>query len=37
VIPETIDGVRAAMEMQSDRLEAVGKTNEYLEMGKWKV
>ncbi|MBD3307312.1 type II glyceraldehyde-3-phosphate dehydrogenase [candidate division KSB3 bacterium] len=36
VIPETMDGVRAAMEMQTDRLEAVGKTNEYLEMGKWK-
>ena len=35
VIPETMDGVRAAMEMQTDRLEAVGKTNEYLEMGKW--
>jgi glyceraldehyde-3-phosphate dehydrogenase (NAD(P)) len=35
VIPETIDAVRAAMEMQTDRLEAVGKTNEYLGMGKW--
>lgn len=29
-IPETIDGIRAAMELQTDRLEAVGKTNEYL-------
>lgn len=29
-IPETIDGVRAAMEMQTDRLEAVGLTNKYL-------
>jgi len=29
-IPETIDGVRACMEMQTDRLEAVGKTNGYL-------
>ncbi len=34
-IPETIDGVRAAMRMQTDRLEAVGKTNEYLGLGKW--
>jgi glyceraldehyde-3-phosphate dehydrogenase (NAD(P)) len=31
-IPETIDGVRAAMEMQTDRLEAVGLTNQYLGM-----
>ncbi len=30
VIPETIDGIRAVMEMQTDRLEAVGKTNGYL-------
>jgi glyceraldehyde-3-phosphate dehydrogenase (NAD(P)) len=29
-IPETVDGIRAAMEMQTDRLEAVGLTNEYL-------
>lgn len=35
VIPETMDGIRAAMEMQTDRLEAVGKTNEYLGIGKW--
>jgi len=35
-IPETIDAVRAAMEMQTDRLEAVGKTNTHLGMGKWK-
>lgn len=35
VIPETMDGVRAAMNMQTDRLEAVGKTNEYLGIGKW--
>ncbi|HBM80575.1 MAG TPA: type II glyceraldehyde-3-phosphate dehydrogenase [Clostridiaceae bacterium] len=34
-IPETVDGIRAAMEMQTDRLEAVGKTNEYLELGTW--
>jgi glyceraldehyde-3-phosphate dehydrogenase (NAD(P)) len=32
VIPETIDGIRAALEMQTDRLEAVGMTNKYLGM-----
>lgn len=32
VIPETIDGVRACMRMQTDRLEAVGLTNRYLGM-----
>lgn len=32
VIPETIDGIRAATEMQSDRLEGVGMTNKYLNM-----
>ncbi len=31
-IPETVDGVRAALEMQTDRLEAVGMTNKYLGM-----
>ncbi len=31
-IPETVDGVRASMEMQTDRLEAVGLTNRYLGM-----
>jgi glyceraldehyde-3-phosphate dehydrogenase (NAD(P)) len=31
-IPETIDGIRAAMQMQTDRLEAVGLTNQYLDM-----
>ncbi len=35
VIPENIDAIRAAMGMQSDRLEAVGKTNMYLGLGKW--
>lgn len=35
VIPENIDAIRAAAGMQSDRLEAVGKTNMYLGMGKW--
>jgi glyceraldehyde-3-phosphate dehydrogenase (NAD(P)) len=33
VIPETIDGIRAALEMQADRLEAVGLTNKYLGIG----
>ena len=28
--PETIDGVRACMEMQKNRLEAVALTNKYL-------
>ena len=32
VAPETIDGVRAAMEMQKERLAAVGLTNKYLGM-----
>jgi len=31
-IPETIDGVRACLSMQMDRLEAVGLTNKYLKM-----
>jgi glyceraldehyde-3-phosphate dehydrogenase (NAD(P)) len=31
-IPETIDGVRAALEMQSDGAEAVALTNKYLGM-----
>ena len=35
VTPETMDAVRAATQMQTDRLEAVAKTNEYLGMGKW--
>jgi glyceraldehyde-3-phosphate dehydrogenase (NAD(P)) len=29
-IPETVDGIRACMEMQTDRLEAVSVTNKYL-------
>jgi len=32
VIPETMDGIRACMEMQTDRLEAVGMTNKYLDL-----
>ena len=35
-IPESIDGIRAAMEMQTDKLEALSLTNKYLELGKWK-
>lgn len=31
-IPETMDGVRACLAMQTDRLEAVGLTNQYLGM-----
>jgi len=31
-IPETVDGVRACMSMQTDRLEAVGLTNTYLDL-----
>ncbi len=33
VIPENIDGIRAAMEMQSERLKAVSLTNKYLKIG----
>jgi len=32
VIPETMDAIRASLEMQKDRLEAVGLTNQYLGM-----
>jgi len=32
VIPESIDGIRAALSLQTDRLEAVGLTNGYLGM-----
>ena len=35
-IPESIDGIRAALRMQTDRLEAVGLTNQYLGLGAWK-
>lgn len=36
-IPETIDAIRACMEMEKDRLQAVRTTNKYLGMGKWKI
>ena len=32
VIPETMDAIRASLTMQTDRLEAVGETNKYLNM-----
>jgi glyceraldehyde-3-phosphate dehydrogenase (NAD(P)) len=35
-IPETLDGVRAAMKMQPDSKSATAETNKYLGMGKWK-
>lgn len=35
-IPETLDAVRACMSMQKDSETAVGETNKYLGMGKWK-
>lgn len=35
VIPENMDAIRAAMKMQTDRLEGVAETNKYLGMGKW--
>jgi len=35
-IPETIDGIRAAMEININRLEGIANTNKYLGMGKWK-
>jgi glyceraldehyde-3-phosphate dehydrogenase (NAD(P)) len=34
-IPESIDGIRAAMKMQLTREEGTSKTNEYLNIGKW--
>lgn len=34
VIPESIDGIRAALEMQTERLEAVAETNRYLGIKK---
>jgi len=36
VIPETMDAIRAAMEMQTNGAEGVAMTNKYLGMGKWK-
>jgi len=35
-IPETIDGIRAAMQMQMTREEGTAETNKYLKIGKFK-
>lgn len=35
-IPETMDGIRACMGMQRDRIIATDTTNKYLGIGKWK-
>jgi len=35
-IPETIDGIRAAMKMQATREEGTAETNKYLNIGKFK-
>lgn len=35
-IPETIDGIRAAMKMQKDSKSATAETNKYLKQGGWK-
>jgi glyceraldehyde-3-phosphate dehydrogenase (NAD(P)) len=35
-IPETIDGIRAAMKMQGDSASATAETNRYLGLGRWK-
>ena len=33
---QILDAIRASMEMQTDGGIAVGKTNEFLGMGKWR-
>jgi glyceraldehyde-3-phosphate dehydrogenase (NAD(P)) len=35
-IPESIDAIRACLQLQTDRLSGVAATNHYLELGKWK-
>ena len=35
-IPETIDGIRAAMKMQLTREEGTARTNECLRIGRFK-
>ena len=35
-IPETIDGIRACLRMQEDRIAATDETNRYLGIGKWR-
>lgn len=34
-IPETLDGIRAAMHMQNDSLSATSTTDKYLNIGRW--
>jgi glyceraldehyde-3-phosphate dehydrogenase (NAD(P)) len=36
VIPENIDAIRAAMQMQGDRESGTSETNKYLGIGSWK-
>jgi glyceraldehyde-3-phosphate dehydrogenase (NAD(P)) len=36
-IPESVDGIRAAMGMETDRLKAVAMTNKYLGLPYWKA
>jgi glyceraldehyde-3-phosphate dehydrogenase (NAD(P)) len=36
VIPENIDAIRAAMQMQKDRKSGTEATNTYLGIGTWK-
>ena len=35
-IPETIDGIRAALNMETDGAQAVAQTNRNLGLGAWK-
>jgi glyceraldehyde-3-phosphate dehydrogenase (NAD(P)) len=35
-IPETIDGIRAALETQPDSKSATAETNKYLNLGYWR-
>jgi glyceraldehyde-3-phosphate dehydrogenase (NAD(P)) len=35
-IPETMDGIRAALQMQKDSASGTAETNKYLGLGKWK-
>ncbi|MEG1988852.1 MAG: type II glyceraldehyde-3-phosphate dehydrogenase [Oscillibacter sp.] len=35
-IPETIDGIRAALSMEPDSVSGTAKTNQYLGIAKWK-
>jgi glyceraldehyde-3-phosphate dehydrogenase (NAD(P)) len=35
-IPETMDGIRAALKMQPDSVSGTAETNKHLGLGKWK-